>query len=190
MILHELLKNPEALLTLEPEELAGFVLQHLNSVNTLDVNKHNFFLIPEVQRHPPQIREAITRALMEAWIWLEREGMLAPRPSDPGSTYFITRRGQRMKSAEDVEAHRRSNVLPKSLLHPVLLPLVWVDFLRGEYDIAVFRAFREVEIHVRSAGGYRDDEFGLDLMRKAFKRQDGPLTDASVPKAEQEALCT
>ncbi|HUE82855.1 MAG TPA: hypothetical protein VMM84_12150 [Pyrinomonadaceae bacterium] len=42
---------------------------------------------------------------MEAWEWLVREGLLARQPGSPG-WFFITRRGERMKTASDLESYR------------------------------------------------------------------------------------
>ncbi len=41
---------------------------------------------------------------------------------------------------------------------------------------------------VRSAGGYNPEDIGVPLMRRAFKPDDGPLTDIESPVAEREAL--
>jgi uncharacterized protein (TIGR02391 family) len=60
--------------------------------------------------------------------------------------------------------------------------------IRSEYDSAVFEAFKQVEIAVRAAGGFDDTELGVGLMRNAFRPDDGPLTDAQAPRAEQQAL--
>lgn len=67
-------------------------------------------------------------------------------------------------------------------------------FLRGEYDTAVFQAFREVEIAVRSEGEFQEDDIGVALMRAAFRPVDrekttfpSPLTDTKLQIAEQEA---
>src|SRR5262249_1172315 len=61
-------------------------------------------------------------------------------------------------------------------------------FLRGDYDTAVFQAFKEVEVAVRVAGNFADTDIGVDLMRKAFHKATGPLTDTGLPDAEREAL--
>ena len=61
-------------------------------------------------------------------------------------------------------------------------------FIRGEYDTAVFQAFKEVEVAVRIAGGFSPLDIGEKLMRKAFDINDGPLTDNSLPEAERLAL--
>jgi uncharacterized protein (TIGR02391 family) len=92
-----------------------------------------------------------------------------------------------MKSAADVAAYRKANLLPKALLHPAIATKTHAAFLRGEYDTAVFQAFREVEIAVRQAGNFSATDLGVDLMDKAFHNTNGPLTDQSVPESEREA---
>jgi uncharacterized protein (TIGR02391 family) len=57
----------------------------------------------------------------------------------------------------------------------------------ADHPQAVFLAFKEVEIAVRAAGGYPATTLGIVLMREAFKDNTGPLTDTSVPVAEQTA---
>ncbi len=64
----------------------------------------------------------------------------------------------------------------------------WLTFLRGEYDTAVFQAFKEVEIAVRQAGEYGNSDYGTGLMRSAFHVDTGSLTDTSDEKAERQAL--
>lgn len=124
---------------------------------------------------------------MEAWVWLEREGLIAPSPQQGGDWVFITRRGQSLKTAPDLAAYRNANLLPKALLHPSIATRVHAAFLRGEYDTAVFQAFREVEIAVRQAGNFSANDLGVDLMDKAFHKTNGPLTDQNVPESEREA---
>jgi uncharacterized protein (TIGR02391 family) len=180
----------EALLALEPEELAGIVLEYLHSLSPRDsgqLNRYNFGLHHTVKEYPHQYQDEISRALMEAWVWLEREGFLAPEPGDTGNWVFITRRGHQLKTAVDVEAYRKTNLLPKQFLHPVIAYKVWSLFLRGEYDTAVFQAFKEVEVAVRDAGGYAKKDYGVNLMRQAFHPQNGALTDPSQLPAEKDA---
>ena len=61
-------------------------------------------------------------------------------------------------------------------------------FLRGDYDTAVFQAFKEVEISVRSASRLGNDRLGCALMRDAFNPKTGPLSDAQEVPGEQTAL--
>jgi Protein of unknown function (Hypoth_ymh) len=90
--------------------------------------------------------------LAEVWSWLESEGFLARIPALVGEFVFITRRGERLHFKEDFAAYRKATLLPKAQLHPVLAARVYPAFLRGEYDTAVFQAFREIEVAVRQAG--------------------------------------
>jgi hypothetical protein len=58
--------------------------------------------------------------------------------------------------------------------------------------VAVFQVFKEVEVAVRNAAnakgaGYPDDLVGVTLMRRAFHRGNGPLTDTTLVTAEREA---
>ena len=195
--------DPEKLLELEPEELAGYVMEYLNSLPEINLQKiypknefgyHRLQGLPGnwPQQHRDRINEyapQISRALMEAWVWLQREGFVAPEP-EPGAEgwFFITRRGQRLEKATNLEALRKADLLPRRLLHPLVAQKVWSLFLRGDYDTAVFQAFKEVEVKVREAGGFTANDLGTDLMRKAFHPHTGPLTDATVPTAEKEAL--
>ena len=190
--LYDIFPDTDALLSLEPEELAGIVLEFLNSLGHTAadqlLNTHNFSLPDTIDGYPQEKKKEISKALMEAWVWLQSEGLIAPRPGSMGEGWmFITRRGRQVNNREGLERYRHTNLLPKKLLHPVIAQKVWASFIRGEYDTAVFQAFKEVEVAVRTAGGYSPTDTGITLMRKAFDRG-GPLTDQSIPVAEQEAL--
>jgi uncharacterized protein (TIGR02391 family) len=125
---------------------------------------------------------------MEGWLWLEREGLLAPKPDRQGDWYFITRRGRALTRRTDVEAFKHANLLPRDLLHADIAAAAYPAFLRGEYDTAVFQAFRDVEVAVRHAGKFGPNDFGTALMRRAFDPNNGPLTDQTLPMPEREAL--
>ena len=64
---------------------------------------------------------------------------------------------------------------------------MWAPFLRGDYEMAVFQAFKEVEVEVRKAAKCADADIGVALMRKAFQKG-GPLADPTALEAEQQAL--
>lgn len=187
--IHSLLPDPEALLDLEPEELAGVLLQHLNSLPPSEqrqLHRYNFSL-EAARDYPRDHQENTSRALMEAWAWLEREGLLVPKPGIQGEWVFVSRRGRELRTCGEVNHYRKATKLPRQLLHPRIAHKVWASFLRGDYDTAVFQAFKDVEIRVREAGQFADTDIGVSLMQKAF-RAPGPLREDSAPKAEQEAL--
>jgi uncharacterized protein (TIGR02391 family) len=190
--LHQILPDPELLLTLQPEELAGVVLEYFNQLDPNDrgrLNRHNFALPQTVQGYPPQYHVRIRRALMEAWSWLEREGLIATDPVQGHEWVFVTRRGEQMKAASNLEAYRHASLLPRQLLHPAIAGKVVAPFIRGDYDTAVFQAFKEVEVAVRTKAKFPDTDLGVRLMRKAFDKDTGPLRDTSVEDVgEREAM--
>lgn len=190
--IYSLIPKADAVLALEPEELAGVVLQYLNSLGPDEsglLNRYNFTLSHTVKDYPQEFHEQLNKALMEAWVWLEREGLLAPRPGDSsGNWVFITRRGKELGEAKDLERYRKANILPKGRLHARIAQKVWASFLRGDYDTAVFQAFKEVEVRVREGGRFSETDIGVPLMRKAFEPKLGPLSDKNTPLPEQESL--
>jgi len=190
MAFHHLLPDVEALLALEPEELAGLVLQYLAKPETSnsELLAYNFTLGSNVEIYPEGRRDEAKRALMEAWVWLEREGLLAPRPGDNNGWVFVTRRGRQLANPAALKEYRHANLLPKQQLHPVIAQKVWATFLRGDFDTAVFQSFKELEVRTREAANLALSDLGVDLMRKAFKPSTGPLSNRDALVAEQEAL--
>ena len=198
--LSQMLPNADDLLSLEPEELAGpllLSLQDSNRINPSEVISFSLLKRSKVQEYLSHNPDKILFALMEAWQWLEREGFVAPRPTSlssatvamaAGTTYFVTSRGKKIKQREDLDTHRKANLLPKGQLHPIIAQKVWSLFLRGDYDCAVFQAFKEVEIAVRKAGNYDKQDLGVHLVRKAFHVTTGSLTDTNLSNSEREAM--
>lgn len=123
-------------------------------------------------------------------MWLEREGLLAPKPGSQGDWMFVTRRGRQLATASDLRSYRRTGILPHQFLHPRIAQKTSATFLRGDYDVAVFQAFKEVEVQVRDASGAEATTVGVDLMRRAFHPSSGVLTDQTAPPAEREALAS
>ena len=204
--LPSLVPDVEDLLALDVEEAGGVLLVHLNSyegaggtsgaVQYGRVNRYNFFL--DVNQHSgyPSHKTEVGRMLMEAWSWLVAEGFLVPNVGTTADDFFLSRRAQRLKSRDDFDAYRKASLLPKGQLHELIAAKVYPAFRRGEYDTAVFQAFREVEIAVRGAGGFKAEDYGSELMRDAFRPvnpdktavKPGPLTDTTVPVAEQKGM--
>lgn len=204
--LSALVPNATDLVAMEAEEVAGVLLAHLNSYDANDtgggavqhgrINQHNFFNMLHHYPEYPTRQEEVKRVLLEAWSWLQAEGFLI-RDSDANvNNFFLSRRAQQLKTQEGVAAYRKANILPKGQLHPLIATKVYPAFLRGEYDTAVFQAFREVEVAVRAAGNFPAELVGRELMREAFRpanpgslsSKTGPMTDTSLPVAEQEGM--
>jgi uncharacterized protein (TIGR02391 family) len=138
--------------------------------------------------YPADKHNDLYRALMESWMWLEREGMLAPSPFSAQGFYFITRRGAKMARPVDLDEYRKASRLPPDPLHPRLVQKIWGSFIRGDYESAIFQAFKEVEIAVREGAVLGPSEIGVALMRRAFDPRSGALREPSAPHGEREAL--
>jgi uncharacterized protein (TIGR02391 family) len=179
--LTQTLPTADSVLELEPEALGGYLLESLSAGNSQDLRLDNF--MSRVRAHYKQ--DAVNGALLEAWAWLIREGLLIPTKGD---AYLISRRGRRLKGRQDLEAYRKSNILSKESLHPVIADRVWPNFIRGEYETAVFQAFKEVEAAVRTAGQLQAADLGTDLIEKAFDYNSGRLTDMTLPEADRRAM--
>jgi uncharacterized protein (TIGR02391 family) len=63
-----------------------------------------------------------------------------------------------------------------------------INFLRLDYDTAVFQAFKEVEVAIRDAVQLPSELVGVKLARTAFATKEGALTRKEDPEAEQDAL--
>lgn len=187
--LNEIWTSPEVLLALEPEELGGIIIEHVNAhPENLERTSTPFpmFLGVNLADFDPEQREAISNALVEAWHWLEREGLVLKRPFSKG--FFLTRRGRRLQTRSEVEFYIASQMLPRRLLHPRVVQRAWGAVLRGDLQTAVFLSFREVEIAVRAAADLPAELVGVPLVRDAFNKLGGPLSDSREPEGEREAL--
>ncbi len=180
----------EEILEMEPEELAPFILRYLQKQPKDNINRYNFSLISD-----HEIYEKLGHAgagkyqecLMEAWMYLEREGFVAPKPGSQGEWAFVTRRGQKVVEAQDFDAYRKGHLLPSEGLDPVLIQKARQSFVKGDYDTAVFQAFKEIEVRVRKKAKLANTDIGVPLMRKAFNPTNGILTDKSADAGEQTA---
>jgi uncharacterized protein (TIGR02391 family) len=138
--------------------------------------------------YPISKKRAVRSSIAEAWQWLENEGLVIADPEQPNGFFCLTRKGATLKSDSDVEAYRYGNLLPEAVLHPILIGKVRPMFLRGDYDVAVVQAFKQVEVAVRGAAWLPNDLTGQKLMRTAFHPDTGPLSDATAPAGERQAL--
>ena len=181
---------PEEILEIEPEELAPFILRYLQKQPPNSINRYNFSLIQDgdlYQRLGQSKVEEYVKCLMEAWMYLEREGFIAPQPGQQGDWAFVTRRGRKVVEAQDFQAYRKGYLLPSEGLDPILVQKLKQSFIRGDYDTAVFQAFKEVEVRVRKKANLANTDIGVSLMRKAFNPKDGVLADKGADGGEQVA---
>jgi uncharacterized protein (TIGR02391 family) len=192
-----LVPNVTDLLALDVEDLAGVIFEALPSMlqnGAVHIQAIATSPFPQLgPSYPHGTRGPVGHAISEAVVWLEVQGLIF---QDPGQHswgwYRISRRGAGVQGRAGVAAYKAAHVLPADLMHPALAR-VRPQFLRGDYDVAVFQAFKIVEVQVRHAAnakgaGYPDDLVGVPLMRKGFHIDTGPLTDKELVPAEREAM--
>ena len=191
-----LIPDVDVLVALAPEELAEVVLR-LAAEHRQNNLAHLQSIVSQIDGtfgtnsgYPPHRRKDAELALAEAWNWLVVQGLLIPEPGINGSNGYmlLSRRAQNLLSSASFKTYARSVAFPKSLLHPSIADDVWLDIVRGDIETAVFKAFRAVEIAVREAGQFSATDIGTVLMRKAFDKATGSLSDPQQPEAEREAL--
>jgi uncharacterized protein (TIGR02391 family) len=128
-------------------------------------------------------------AISAAFSHLIALGMLAPDIQQGQYGWFaLTRRGQATKTTADFEHYKKLSLYPRGSIHPLIEQETYSEFLRGDYETAVFKAFKAIEVKVRDACGFPADLIGQKLMVKAFHTETGPLRDTSEVPAEREAL--
>lgn len=195
----ELVPDVNHLLALEVEDLAEVVMQVVPSllqggrVYGPSISESAFARHGIGPGYPENTQRRVSLAVAEAVSWLETQGLLMPDPGQHGRHLCLTRRGEVALKQGGVSAYRWGRFLPTELLHPGLAEKVKPLFLRGDYDVAVFQAFKLVEVAVRSAANsvgadFPDNAVGTDLMRRAFTPRTGPLANTELAVAEQEAL--
>jgi uncharacterized protein (TIGR02391 family) len=185
----EFMPDAAIILGLAPEEVGGVLLEYLHQAKQPSFHVVNMFGGDEMTGYPQHQRQAVTEAVVEGISWLVTQGLLVPRLDQASAGWYKrSRRGDQLATRGQVKAYLAAATFPEDLLHPTTLKSAKEPFLRGEYDTAVFRAFKEVEVAVREAGGYNVGDYGVDLMRKAFADTSGPLADKTAPVPEQQSL--
>jgi len=185
------------LLALEPEELGAkllFLVRQRDGGNMFHPGNLILELSPQHQSdtggYPGGAGLDVQLAVMEAWAWLEVQGLVIPEPGMNGTNGWrrLSRRAKRFQDEKEFADYAAARLLPKEMLHPSIAQTVWMAFARGEYDIAVFQAMKQVEVAVRDAAGLSAGDIGVQLMRTAFNKDNGALTDLNDEEGERLAL--
>jgi uncharacterized protein (TIGR02391 family) len=196
--------DPEHLVSTVPEELAGKILLVLkHRTNSHSRQSKAYLLGNEIRalwppdNQPPSpwgpqslgSRNQIDLAISEAWAWLIAQGLLvrSPNSNSPHDFYVLSRRAQAFANEADLANFATSRLLPRHILHQRITDTVWSAFMRAEYDVAVFQAYKAVEVFVRETAGLSPDLVGVKLMRRAFDVKAGQLTDMNAEEGERDA---
>ncbi len=181
--------DAQELVSLSPEELGAAILacHHGGIVGRLipaEIARPN----NNTQPWPSIYWERIEFAVADAIAWLQRAGLIMRVCTGPPSNVFIlTSYGKRLTTVEKIKEFKDASILPPHLLHPKLHQEVQQLFTRGNGEVAVFAAFKAVEVAVRTAAKLSNELLGIKLMRRAFDPTSGALTDMSMEPGERQA---
>lgn len=192
--LAKLIPDVDTLLSMAPDELGRILL----GLVPLHQNQNGMFQPSSVGRsfnlvddwYPPNRNNEIDAAIQEAWAWLTINMLVLQAPGANGSNGWcvLGRKAKSITDEKSFESFKAAAAFPRGLLHPRIRDKVMLRLSQGDLDDAVFAAFKEVEISVRSAGGFSDLDVGTKLMRSAFDVNSGPLSDMNQNIAERQAL--
>ena len=187
----------EVLLALQPEELGAKLVFLAAERNKGQRNERAAFNPGHMTRelwqdsfgptpYPPDRKFDVRLAILEAWAWLEAQGLIVPDPSSGDAGFKqLSRRARAFASEPDLRNFASARRLPKEILHSKISNVVWQEFIRGQYDVAAFQAMKAVEVAVREASSLQG--IGVRLIRAAFSPNGGPLADDSTDEGEQVA---
>lgn len=198
MALRSVLPHSADVNAMEPEELAPLLLPQIHKAVGEDPNNRHRpapilslsnFCRAEATTYTNVGEADCGIAISAAFSHLIALGMLAPDPQQHQYGWFaLTRRGQVTKTAADFEHYKKLSLYPRGSIHPLIEQETYSEFLRGDYETAVFKAFKTIEIKVRNVCGFEPALLGQKLMVKAFHPETGPLRDSDEVPAEREAL--
>lgn len=196
-LLEQAIPEVEVFLALEPEELAAKLLflmrQNPGQFGGSNGKFHPINLVLSVNGGSMggaiysghRIAE-VEQVLREAIAWLKAQALLVD--TGDNSWMVLSRRALRFQDEREFASFRVARMLPREALHPALGERVWLDFLRGDYDSAVFKSTKAVEVALRAAAGTDASDTAVQIARKAFAVETGPLTDPDDPRGEQQAM--
>jgi uncharacterized protein (TIGR02391 family) len=183
-------EDPNEILALQPDEVAECLLAYVAAKPERGVGALSAysFGVRSRQDFPRDQQNEIALVLAEGWAWLVRECLLIQDLGDMNQGFVLSRRGRLLAESGNFEQFRAERSLSREQLHPTIAERAYSDFIRSDYEGAVFKAMREVEIAVREAGDYPNALIGNGLMRTAFHPETGALRDAEAEDSERQAM--
>lgn len=131
----------------------------------------------------------IPSLISEGMSWLVAGGLVGPAAwsSGSGDEWTITSAG-RQAIEEGTPRHSEARRKLARGLHPALRAAAMSNFERGEYEVAVFAAMKEVEVALRRAAGFGADKYGRQLVVDALRVGSGSFVISAETAAEQEGF--
>jgi hypothetical protein len=124
----QLVPDPNVLVKLEPEELAGKLLFILRRQAPFAGKYHlgnlmrGLWMTQPGHRHPYEASDhaLVNLAIAEAWAYLEAQGLLIPSPEDDTHSWFVlSRRARRFESESEFARYSVAHLCQKMCSTPV-----------------------------------------------------------------------
>jgi len=137
-------------------------------------------------------RNEVDRRVGRASKVLEDAELIQEPDTDNGRNGYrvISEKGRRAAREIDFAAAKVRSRYSREMFHPSLPDAAWNAFRSGDYDTAVYEAFKGLESSIRKKGmgqnGIGAADHGVPLMHKAFDVNAGPLTDKAAPSGRKE----
>lgn len=134
---------------------------------------------PSASHTARETKVNLEKMVCEGCQWLENEGLIA-RLGD-NAWVFITRKGWKYASEIEVKTYLLTRYLSVDILHPKIRK-IYADFADGDFDSAISKAFRQVELYARLLGALGCSVRGPDVFVKLFQKEKFP----SLPEGYEE----
>ncbi|WP_218024996.1 TIGR02391 family protein [Nocardia pseudovaccinii] len=152
----------------------------VNLYNVMVYANHAFAQVPD--------RLVLLGRVSDAIAWIQSRGLVGPPANgSSGSWGRLTAQGREVAADPDALTKLYASERLAGNIAPALEAKVRANFNIGDYETACFAAMKEVEVAVRVAAGLDNSVLGVNLMRKAFKPEGGPLTDTAAEGGEKSA---
>lgn len=79
-------------------------------------------------------------------------------------------------------------IMPSAYVHPHVIEKSFDLINKRQFESAVLQAYKIIEIKIREKAELSIDDFGVNLIRKAFHPDNGALTNMELPIAERQAM--
>lgn len=123
----------------------------------------------------------VRKVMSRAWKRLEDSDLIEEPDPDNGRNGYrvVSAKGRAALEEVDFGAAKARTAFTREMF-PQLPDAAWNAFRTGNYDTAVFEAFRAVEVAVRRKGNFAETDYGAKLMKMAFDPVSGPLRHTAV----------
>jgi uncharacterized protein (TIGR02391 family) len=102
--------------------------------------------------------------------------------------YHPTKHGFQFPEREFKKVVNNWTIMPSAYVHPHVIEKSFDLINKRQFESAVLQAYKIIEIKIREKAELSVDDFGVNLIRKAFNPDNGSLSDMNLPIAERQAL--